>query len=509
MIIMVSKSSKTIRLDGADNVALALEDLPAGSLIESGLKLLELVPAGHKVALCDIPRSGVVTKYGQVIGFASQKIRQGSHVHLHNLKLKNNGRKHDIAAHRRFTDFIPKQDRARFSGIIRSDGRVATRNYLGVLATVNCSASVARMIADEFKDLRDYPGVDGVVALAHGLGCCMIPGGEAHRLLQRTMAGYARHPNFAGIVLVGLGCEVNQIESLLVDMGLDSLPNVIAVDIQQAGGTRNAVRQGVEAVRSLLPQACEVKRQLVSSDHLVLGLECGGSDAYSGITANPALGVAADLLVKNGGTVILSETPEIYGAEHLLTGRARNREVGERLLERIRWWEDYTARNGGSMDNNPSPGNKAGGISNIWEKSLGAIAKAGSTDLNEVYLYAEEVRTRGLVFMDTPGYDVVSITGMVAGGANVVCFTTGRGSVFGCKPVPIIKLASNTSLYERMKDDIDFNCGVVMDETMSLEETGEKIFRLLLDIASGRKTLSENLGMGDWEFVPWQLGAIT
>lgn len=506
---MVNNSAKTIRLDGSDNVALALEDLPAGSLIENGLKLLEFVPAGHKAALCDIPRSGLVIKYGQVIGLASREIPKGSHVHLHNLELRNIGREHNIGACRRPTEFIPAPGRASFSGIERPDGRISTRNYLGVLATVNCSASVARMIADEFKDLSNYPGLDGVVALAHGLGCCMIPGGEAHRLLQRTMAGYARHPNFAGIVLVGLGCEVNQTESLMRETGLDSLSNVIAVDIQQAGGTRETVRRGVEAVRSLLPLACGVKRRPVPLEHLILGLECGGSDAYSGITANPALGVAADLVVKHGGTVILSETPEIYGAEHLLTGRARSREVGEKLLERIRWWEEYTARNGGSLDNNPSPGNKAGGITNIWEKSLGAVAKAGSTDLNEVYLYAEEVRARGLVFMDTPGYDVVSITGMVAGGANVVCFTTGRGTVFGCKPAPTIKLSSNTPLYERMKDDIDINCGVVMDKTRSLEETGEVIFRLLLDVASGRKTLSEGHGMGDWEFVPWQLGAVT
>lgn len=506
---MKNASTKTIKLDGSDNVVLALDDLPAGSLIDNGLKLLEFIPAGHKVAISDIPKSGVVTKYGQTIGFASGEIPTGSHVHLHNLKLGNIGREHHIGAHRRPTDFIPEQDRACFSGIVRTDGRVATRNYLGVLATVNCSASVARMIADEFKDLRDYPGLDGVVALAHGFGCCMVPDGEAHRLLQRTMAGYARHPNFAGVVLVGLGCEVNETESLMREMGLDSLPNVIAVDIQQAGGTRQTVRRGVEAVRSLLPLACGVERRPVPLEHLILGLECGGSDAYSGITANPALGVAADLLVKHGGTVILSETPEIYGAEHLLTGRARSREVGEKLLDRIRWWEDYTARNGGSLDNNPSPGNKAGGITNIWEKSLGAIAKAGSTDLNEVYLYAEEVRARGLVFMDTPGYDVVSITGMVAGGANLVCFTTGRGTVFGCKPTPTIKLSSNTPLFERMRDDIDINCGVVLDKTSSLEETGEKIFRLILDVASGQKTLSEGHGMGDWEFVPWHLGAIT
>ncbi|MDI6727116.1 MAG: altronate dehydratase family protein [Smithellaceae bacterium] len=501
--------AKTIRLDKLDNVAVALEDLPAGSLVEGGFRLRESVPTGHKVALCDIAESGALRKYGQVIGFASREIRQGDHVHLQNLEMKEVARDHAIGAERRQTNLVAVLDRASFSGIIRPDGRAATRNYLGVLATVNCSASVARMIADQFKDLSPYPNLDGVVALGHGSGCCMIPGGEAHRLLQRSLAGYARHPNFAGVVLVGLGCEVNQLEGLMQDMGLKNLPNIIGVDIQEAGGTRETIRRGVEAVNSLIPLATGVKRQPVSAEHLVLGLECGGSDAYSGITANPALGVAADLLVSQGGTVILSETPEIYGAEHLLTRRAGSREAGEKLLARIRWWEDYTARNGGSIDNNPSPGNKAGGITNVWEKSLGAVAKAGSTNLIEVYQYAEEIRTSGLVFMDTPGYDVVSITGMVAGGANMVCFTTGRGSVFGCKPVPVVKIASHTPLYKRMPDDIDFNCGVVIDGAMSLQEAGESIFRMLLEAASGVKTLSEVQGMGDMEFVPWHLGAVT
>ncbi|MDZ4165375.1 MAG: altronate dehydratase family protein [Smithellaceae bacterium] len=506
---MNKSGARTIRLDRLDNVAVALEDLPASSLVEGGVTLREFVPAGHKVALGHIPQSEPVRKYGQVIGFASREIHQGSHVHLHNLEMKEVARDHAIGTECRPANLLPSRDRAHFQGIIRPDGRVATRNYLGVLATVNCSASVARMIADQFRDLSPYPDLDGVVALGHGTGCCMIPGGEAHQVLQRSLAGYARHPNFAGVVLVGLGCEVNQLEGLMQDMGLKNRPNIIGVDIQEAGGTRETIRRGVEAVNSLIPLATGVKRQPVSAEHLVLGLECGGSDAYSGITANPALGIVADILVSHGGTVILSETPEIYGAEHLLTRRAGCREAGEKLLARIRWWEDYTARNGGSIDNNPSPGNKAGGITNVWEKSLGAVAKAGSTNLIEVYQYAEEIRARGLVFMDTPGYDVVSITGMVAGGANIVCFTTGRGSVFGCKPVPVVKIASNTPLYRQMPDDIDFNCGVVMDGAMSLQEAGEAIFRMLLEAASGVKTLSEVQGMGDLEFVPWHLGAVT
>ncbi len=506
---MEKRGAKIIRLDKRDNVAVALEDLPADRVAEGGVTLRESVPAGHKVALCDIPRSGPVRKYGQVIGFAAQEIREGSHVHLHNLELKEVARDHATGTECSPVNLVAARNRATFSGIIRPDGRVATRNYLGVLATVNCSASVARMVADHFRDPSPYPHLDGVVALGHGSGCCMIPGGEAHQVLQRSLAGYARHPNFAGVVLVGLGCEVNQLADLMRDTGLRGRSNIIGLDIQALGGTRETIRRGVEAVRSLLPLATRVTREPVSAEHLILGLECGGSDAYSGITANPALGIAADMLVSHGGTVILSETPEIYGAEHLLTRRASSREVGEKLLARIRWWEDYTTANGGSINNNPTPGNKAGGITNIWEKSLGAIAKAGSTDLMEVYHYAEEVRARGLVFMDTPGYDVVSVTGMAAGGANMVCFTTGRGTVFGCKPVPVIKLSSNTPLYKRMPDDIDFNCGVVLDGARSLPEAGEDIFRLILAAASGERTLSEMHGMGDLEFVPWHLGAVT
>ena len=393
---------------------------------------------------------------------------------------------------------------------MRAEGRVATRNYLGVLTTVNCSASAARFIAEQFRGgaLSEFPNVDGVVALGHGTGCGMGSEGEPMNLLRRTIAGYARHPNFAGVLILGLGCESNQIAGLLRAEGLEEGPFLQAMTIQDTGGTTKTVREGVARLKAMLPAANDVRRQNVPASHLTLALQCGGSDGYSGITANPALGACVDLLVRHGGTAVLSETPEIYGAEHLLTRRAQSRAVGEKLVGRIRWWEDYTAKTGGEMNNNPSPGNKAGGLTTILEKSLGAVAKGGSTNLVDVYGYAEPIAAKGFVFMDTPGYDPVSATGQVAGGANVICFTTGRGSVFGCKPAPSLKLATNTPLYRRMEDDMDIDCGPIVDGEASVAEMGRRIFDLVLATASGRRTKSEELGFGEDEFTPWVLGAV-
>jgi altronate hydrolase len=386
---------------------------------------------------------------------------------------------------------------AHFQGIRRPDGRVATRNYIGILTSVNCSATVARMIASR-ASTEGFPNVDGVVALTHGTGCGMAADGDGIRLLRRTLNGYARHPNFAAILVIGLGCEVNQLT------GFDLPVDTPTMTIQELGGTSATVRRGLEVIRELLPAANAVTRSPVPASELVVGLQCGGSDGYSGITANPALGAAADLLVRHGGTAILAETPEVYGAEHLLTRRAVSRAVGERLIERIRWWESYAE----SMDNNPSPGNKAGGLTTILEKSLGAVAKGGTTPLTAVYEYAEPVTSRGFVFMDTPGYDPVSATGEVAGGANLICFTTGRGSVYGCRPAPSLKLASNREVYRAMAEDMDVDCGAILDGEVTVAELGSQIFDLILEVASGRKTASEELGFGDEEFAPWQLGAV-
>ncbi len=457
------------------------------------------------MALETINKGDPVLKYAQVIGYASEDIAAGDHIHTHNLEFRNVDQEYEFSTDLRPIEPATKQDT--FMGYQRENGKVGTRNYIAVITSVNCSATAARMIAAHFTPevMADYPNVDGVTAFVHGTGCGMAGDGDGFEALQRVMWGYARHPNFAGILLVGLGCEVNQMDCLVNNMHLKQGPLLRTMEIQKAGGTQETVRQGVASVREMLAEANHVERHHVPASHLVLGLECGGSDAYSGISANPALGVAVDLLVKNGGTAILSETPEIYGAEHLLTRRAVSRDVGEKLVQYIRWWEEHTSSLGGEINNNPTPGNKAGGLTTILEKSLGAAAKGGTTNLMEVYGYAEPVSAKGLVFMDTPGYDAVSVTGMVAGGANVICFTTGRGSVCGFKPVPTLKLASNTEMYRRLSDDMDVNC---VDGQSTVQEMGEAIFRLILETASGKQTRSEVLGFGDNEFVPWQIGPV-
>ncbi len=499
----------TIRLNPADNVVVARADLLPGTEIPGeGVRAVAHVPVGHKIATAPIAAGEAVRKYGQILGFAIEAIAPGDHVHTHNMAMGDFARDYafGVDAHATAAPDRP----ATFQGIVRADGRVATRNYLGVLTTVNCSASAARFIAEQFRGgaLAEFPNVDGVVALGHGTGCGMGVEGEPMALLRRTIAGYARHPNFAGVLVLGLGCELNQIAGLMRAEGLEEGPLLTTMTIQDTGGTTKTVREGVARLTAMLPAANDVRRETVPASHLTLALQCGGSDGYSGITANPALGACVDLLVRHGGTAVLSETPEIYGAEHLLTRRAQSREVGEKLVERIRWWEDYTARTGGEMNNNPSPGNKAGGLTTILEKSLGAVAKGGSTNLVDVYRYAEPITKKGFVFMDTPGYDPVSATGQVAGGANIICFTTGRGSVFGCKPAPSLKLATNTPLFRRMEDDMDIDCGPIADGEASVAEMGERIFKLVLDTASGKQTKSEILGFGEDEFTPWVLGAV-
>jgi len=501
-----------IRIHPDDDVAIARRQLLGGtSLAAFGVVVSGLVPPGHKVALRAIAKGAPVRRYRQVIGTAKQAIEPGQHVHVHNLEYSAFAREGEAGV-----DARPVQralPRATFEGIVRADGRVATRNYVGILTSVNCSATVARAIADHFRrDLRPqalarYPHVDGVVALTHGGGCATAADGEPLAVLRRTLGGYARHPNFASVLMVGLGCETNQIPGLLEQESLSTGAALHAFNIQETGGTAKTVAHGIELVEWLLEQANEARRATVSAEHLMVGLQCGGSDGYSGISANPALGAAVDRLVQHGGTAILSETPEIYGGEHLLVRRAASPEIAARLMQRIRWWEEYTARHAMAMDNNPSAGNKAGGLTTILEKSLGAIAKSGTTPLTGVFEYAEPVTAGGLVFMDTPGYDPVSATGQVAGGANLICFTTGRGSAYGCAPSPSLKLGTNTELWERQADDIDLNCGEIIDGTSSVDEMGERIFRLMLATASGETTKSERHGYGQSEFVPWQLGA--
>jgi altronate hydrolase len=506
---MLTKTSLTIRLHPNDDVVIARQQLVSGTaLLDEKLTVSGLVPPGHKVATRPIRAGEPVKRYNQIIGFAKRAIAAGEHVHLHNLAMGEFARDYAYGVDAKQTRYV--ESPATFNGIVRADGRVATRNYVGILSTVNCSATVAHGIADAFKGeaLARFPHVDGVVALTHGSGCGMDVNGESMRVLRRTLGGYARHANFAGVLIVGLGCEANQISALLGAEQLQEGPLLRTFSIQDTGGTAKTIAKGVEMIKEVLSHADRVQRTPVPAKHLMLGLQCGGSDGYSGITANPALGAAVDLLVRHGGTAILSETPEIYGAEHLLTRRAVSREVGEKLIERIKWWEDYTARNKGEMNNNPSPGNKAGGLTTILEKSLGAVAKGGTTNLVAVYEYAEPVTANGFVYMDTPGYDPVSATGQVAGGANMICFTTGRGSAYGCAPSPSLKLATNTALWNRQEEDIDINCGEIVDGASTVEQMGERFFRMILDTASGKKTKSELHGYGQNEFVPWYLGAV-
>src|SRR4051794_29841844 len=505
---MLTRASLTIRLHPDDDVVIARSQLVGGTrLMDETVTIAGLVPPGPKVATRAVKAGQPVRRYNQIIGFGSRDIAPGEHVHLHNLQMGAFDRDYAFGADVKPTKYVEAP--AEFQGIVRADGRVATRNYLGILSTVNCSATVARGIADAFsrEALAEYPNVDGVVALTHGSGCGMDSNGESMQVLRRTLAGYARHPNFAGVLVVGLGCESNQISSLLGAQNLKEGPLLRTFSIQDTGGTTKTIAKGIGLIREMLPIANQVTRQTVPASHIVVGLQCGGSDGYSGITANPALGAAVDTLVRHGGTAILSETPGVYGAEHLLTRRAVSREVGEKLVTRIKWWEEYTARNHGEMNNNPSPGNKAGGLTTILEKSLGAVAKGGTTNLIDVYQYAEPVTSRGFVFMDTPGYDPVSATGQVAGGANMICFTTGRGSAYGCKPAPSLKLATNTPLFVHQEEDMDINCGTIIDGTETIPQAGERFFRMILETASGKKSKSEEFGYGDDEFAPWTLGA--
>lgn len=497
----------SLRLHPADNVAIAAADLPSGAhLADLNVTLADPIPTGHKFAIAPIATGAPVLKYGHFIGIATRDIEPGSHVHTHNLAFA----KPDPSRPLPKPAWNDEREEYFFQGFRRPDGRAATRNYVGVVSTVNCSATVVRKITERFAGdaKKPWPHVDGIVPITHTSGCGMPSKGPGIEVLQRTLGGFIAHPNFAGVLLVGLGCEVNDVDSLLASQGLKAGPQLRTLTIQEAGGTLKTVEKAVGIVRELLDDAETARRETISAAELVLGLQCGGSDAFSGITANPALGCAADALVRAGGTVILAETPEIYGAESLLYARAETPQVREALQRTIEWWEEYTAKHGASMDNNPSPGNIAGGITTILEKSLGAVAKSGSSPLRGVCRYGERIDRRGFLFMDSPGYDPCSATGEIASGANIICFTTGRGSVYGAKPVPSLKLASNSAMAKRMEDDIDIDCGGVLDGRESLAASGARIFDLILQTASGQRSTSERSGFGDLEFVPWQVGAV-
>jgi altronate hydrolase len=484
-------------------VATAIIELVPGETVDGGAAVTRPVPAGHKVALRTIDAGAAVIKLGQPIGVATRSIAPGEHVHTHNLAFTGRADRTEIGVDIK----VPAPAPAQFEGYVRADGRIGTRNFIGILTSVNCSATVARRIAAHFtpETLRRYPGVDGVVAFTHMSGCGMAKEGRGIDNLRRTISGYASHPNFASVLIIGLGCEVNQIDPLLASAELKTSDRLQTLTIQDAGGTMAAIEEGIAIVDAMLPAANMCRRQTVSAEYLTIGLQCGASDGYSALTANPALGAAVDRLVAAGGRAILSETPEIYGAENLLLRRASSIAVAEALIERLNWWEQYVTRDGASLDNNPSPGNKAGGITTILEKSLGAVAKSGTTPLNAVVDYAETVTATGLTFMDSPGYDPCSATGQIAGGAHLILFTTGRGSVFGSIPAPTVKLASNAALAYSISDDIDIDCSGLLAGVTGAD-MGSRIFDLIIATASGQKTASERLDIGENEWVPWVPG---
>lgn len=496
--------SRVLILNPTDDVAIVLDDVASGDTPE-GLDAPARadIAMGHKIARLAVAEGRLVRRYGQFIGRAKTAIAVGDHVHVHNLAMAEDGREAEVGADLRQPAPLSG---ATFKGIVRDNGRIGTRNYIGVLTSVNCSATVARRIADAFPDASLPKGVDGVVAFTHQGGCGGSSLSSDVTLLQRTLAGYAKHPNFHSILIVGLGCEANQIPAWLANEGLEVGANLRALTIQDVGGTARAIEAGIKVVRELVFEAAKVERKPVSASHLAVGLQCGGSDGWSGVTANPALGAAVDLLVAHGGAAMLSETPEIWGAEHLLLRRAASQEVADKLNGRLEWWRHYAERHQMELNNNPSPGNLKGGLTTILEKSLGAVAKSGSSPLNDVIGYAEPLTSTGLSFMDSPGYDPCSATGQIASGANLIVFTTGRGSVFGAKPVPSIKVASNAKLADWMNEDMDIDASPVLTGT-PMEAVGRAIFERMLAVASGEPSKSEALGIGDNEFVPWQVGA--
>lgn len=505
----LSMANLTIRLDPRDNVVVARHDIAAGTVIpEEGVTALSDVPAGHKLATCPIAKGAPVLKYATVIGFAGADTGPGGYMHVHNVLMDDIQKDYRFAQDYVPADLLPEADRAQFMGFHRDDGRVGTRNYLGIFITVNCAATVARKIAAYFDEerLADYPNVDGVVPFIHQQGCGMEQSGEPIELLRRTLKGYIQHPNIAGALIVGLGCERNNLERFFEATALETSTMLHSVKMQGVGGTAAAIAEGKARIRDMLDAANRATRRPASAEHITIGLQCGGSDGFSGLSANPALGRAVDMLARNGGTAILSETPELYGIEHTLTARARSEAVGRAFLDRIAWWLDYTDGRDVQMQGVVGPGNQDGGLANIIEKALGGSKKGGSTGIEAVYRYAERVTARGLVIMDTPGYDPVAATGQIAGGANLICFTTGRGSCFGSYPAPTIKLASNTAMYQRIAGDMDIDCGGVLDGLCDLDDMGRTIFDEILRTASGQMTKSEALGVGAEEFAPWPIG---
>jgi len=508
------QSAFAIRLHRADDVAVLRRPVKAGTaLLVDGLRITasQDIPPGHKIAIAAVSDRSPIRKDGHIIGFAKGHIAPGNHVHVHNVVLRTRGATRSRGGHAEPVRYYPPAQMRAFQGYARPGGGAGTRNYVAIVSSVNCSASVARLVAERFRTpefRRDFPNVDGVVAFTHKAGCAA--GDDSIALLQRTLAGMVRHPNVHGCLLLGLGCETSHVHCIVRNHALDRLPpgapKPVLMTIQDCGGVAKTIEAATAAIRRLLPAANAQRRTALPVSKLILAENCGGSDGNSGLTANPALGAAADELVRYRAAVVLAETPEICGAEERLVSRAANGKVARQLLALVRWWYKHARAHNSTIDNNPSPGNKAGGLTTIWEKSLGAIAKGGRSPLRAVYRYAEQVTASGLCFMDTPGFDPVSMTGLIAGGCNIGVFTTGRGSVFGCKPVPTLKVATNTALFRRMHGDMDLNAGTILDGRETVEQVGRRIVEKIIAVAGGERTKSELAGVGDEEFAPWELG---
>src|SRR6266851_3763510 len=498
--------NSAIHLNPLDNVAIARVPLSAGQKLRIdgvSIEVLDPVPAGHKIAIARIPAGEVLHRYGQVIGRAKQTTEPGRHVHTHNVSFEELSFEYEFPSGEIPYPALPKNVPT-FRGYLREDGRAGTRNYIAVVAASNCAAHTAELIAGSFDNERLPSNVDGVVAFPHGEGCGHTIGPDTEQL-RRTLAGVLAHPNVSAAIILGLGCEVNQIDHYLGPNAPRS-SRLVGMTLQSSGGTRGALEAARREIHQLMEQASAEDRTELPASKIILGLNCGGSDSFSGITANPALGICSDMLAAIGATAVVAETTEIFGAEHLLVRRARNREVAEKLLGFVKGYKTYLRRFGGSFDDNPSPGNKEGGLTNILEKSLGAVAKAGTSPMTDVVDYAERINSPGFVFMNTPGYDPVSLTGLAAGGVNLIAFTTGRGSAIGFPTIPVVKIASNTATYRRMRDNIDINAGRIADGEGTVAEVGREIFDMLLRVASGEKTSSERLGHK--EFVPWRIGPV-
>lgn len=509
-IITDKENTKAIILNENDNIVIALENMNAGQYLKQfALTIDAPILSGQKIAKIDISENSPIYKYGTIIGFADSNILKGQVLTNSNIIFKEFIREHDYCAKYQPTRFVNASSERSFMGFKRDDGRVGTRNYIAVVSTVNCSATVVHEIAAYFTNekLKNYSNIDGVAAFSHSTGCGMELSGEPMNLLHRTLGGYINHPNVASSLVVGLGCERCQVGGLFQSQGIAETNKLRTLVMQENGGTTATIKAGIKCIEGMLEEANKIERIATPLSSLMVGLQCGGSDAFSSLSANPALGKAVDILVAHGGTAILSETPEIYGVENSLTARAINSNVAEKLMDRVNWWKDiYSVGRDVQINGTVSPGNQKGGLANILEKSLGSAMKGGTTGLMEVYNYAEKVDKKGFVFMDTPGFDPVSATGQIAGGANLIAFTTGRGSCFGAKPTPSIKLATNSNLYERMNEDMDINCGAVIDGEKNIEEMGKEIFEEFISFASGKKTKSEVLNLGRHEFAPWQIG---